>query len=350
MADTEVIDVESTDLVPVGQVSIYASQDPEEQLAEAQRRSKVLLQVITDQELAVSFGGGRKHVQVEGWLFLASQFGLMPDIEWTRELDNGWEARCALRRLSDGQVISHADAECRTAESNWNNRDSYAVRSMAETRAVSKVCRIALSSVMVMAGFAATPAEEMSSAFAGAQSGNRAKKPASPDNPHCPACYAVNNELVAVQQFDKKPFWRCERRGDECAGSREYKGKTYSWSGWHDSWEKSAKEWLDDNGYGGARTVEIGERGNNWGWVLTEIITTLGVDKTEAKARAQTALSEVIDHIDLAAALADENYPNVEDLTFDHWSAIAVYLTAAEAQLVVSAAVQHQTELGEAPF
>ena len=164
--------------------------------------------------------------------------------------------------------------------------------------------------------------------------------PASPDEPHCPACLAVGGELVAVQQFDKKPFWRCSRRGDECSAPKEWQGKTYSWSGWHTSWEKSAQEWLDDNGHAGPRQVDVEGRGNHWGWVLKEIVGTLGVDKAEAKARAKTGLFTVIDNIDLAEALGDENYPNPADLTDDHLAAIAVNLTAGEAQLVVSAAVE----------
>ena len=337
MTDTELIeDAEVVEIVPVGQVSIYASQDPAQQLEEARARAKILVEVVTEQGLAMSFGGGKKHVMVEGWQFLASQFGLIPDIEWTKELDDGWEARCALRRLSDGQIVSHADAECRRSESNWKSSDSYAIRSMAETRAVSKVCRIALSSVMVMAGFAATPAEEMSGSFGGTK-----EPPKSSADPHCPACLAVGGELVAVNKFDKKPFWRCSRRGDECSAPREYKGKTYSWSGWHDSWEKSAQEWLDDNGHAGPRTVEVEGRDNHWGWVLAEIMNTLGdVTKSEAKARAKTGLFTVIAEVDLAAALGDENFPNPADLTDEHLAAIAVWLTAGEAQLVVAAAVE----------
>ena len=134
----EVVDVDevveaSSDLVPVatpvGQVSIYASQDPAKQLEEAMARAAILVQVVKDQGLAKNLGGDRPHVSVEGWTFLASQFGLIPDVEWTRPLPDGWEARVALRRMSDGVAISHAESECRSAESNWKDSDSYAVRS-----------------------------------------------------------------------------------------------------------------------------------------------------------------------------------------------------------------------------
>jgi hypothetical protein len=349
-APAEVVEVDevveaSSDLVPVaapvGQVSIYASQDPAQQLAEARARAKILVEVVTEQGLALDLGGSKPHVNVEGWQFLASQFGLIPDIEWTKPLNNGWEARCALRRLSDNVAISHAEAECRTSESNWANSDSYAVRSMAETRAVSKVCRVALSSVMVMAGFAATPSEEMSGAgFSG--SGSSVDTPASPDDPHCPACLAVNGELVGVSEHTSKPFWRCSNEADKCGGKREYKGKFYSWSGWHKDLEKSSAEWLNDSGHAGPRTVEVGKRGNYWKWVLDEIGKTINTDDVDTrKAMARTALFEVIvdKNLDLAVALGEKDYPNPEDLTDDHLAAVAVNLTADEAQLVVSAAV-----------
>ncbi len=352
----EVVDVDevveaSSDLVPVatpvGQVSIYASQDPAKQLEEAMARAAILVQVVKDQGLAKNLGGDRPHVSVEGWTFLASQFGLIPDVEWTRPLPDGWEARVALRRMSDGVAISHAESECRSAESNWKDSDSYAVRSMATTRAVSKVCRIALSSVMVMAGFAATPSEEMSGGgFSG--SGSSVDTPASPDDPHCPACLAVNGELVGVSEHNSKPFYRCSNKADKCPGKREYKGKDYSWSGWHKTFEESAQEWLNDSGHAGPRTVEIGERSNYWKWVLDEIGKTINDDDTDTlKAMARTALLEMIgeEKVDFAVALGDETHRDfdgeivVEELTDDHLAAIAVNLTGEEAQLVVSAAV-----------
>ena len=352
MSDPEVVEADevveaSSDLVPVapavpvGQVSIYTSQDPEKQLEEAMARAAILVKVVTDQGLAKNLGGDRPHVSVEGWTFLASQFGLIPDVEWTQPLDNGWEARVALRRLSDGAAISHAESECRTSESNWKDSDSYAIRSMATTRAVSKVCRIALSSVMVMAGFAATPSEEMSGGGFSA-SGSPVSKPASPDDPHCPACLAVNGEMVGVSEHTSKPFWRCSNKADKCAGKREYKGKDYSWSGWHKDFEKSATEWLNDNGHGGPRTVEVGKRSNYWEWILDEIgKTVVESDKDTLKAMARTALFEVITEqkIDMAMAFGDKDYPDPKDVSDDHLAVIAVNLTADEAQLVVSAAV-----------
>lgn len=92
MDDDEDLEVKTPEIVPIGQVSIYQSTDAMEQLAEARERAKVLVEVVNEQGLAKRFGSNPKpHVFVEGWQFLASQFGLIPEIEWTKELEDGWE-------------------------------------------------------------------------------------------------------------------------------------------------------------------------------------------------------------------------------------------------------------------
>jgi hypothetical protein len=355
MTSETVIDVEEVDVLPavrpIGQVSIYTSTNPDSQLAEARARAKVLVEVVHEQGLAKSFGGRKPHVEVEGWTFLASQFGLIPDIEWTRELDNGWEARAQLIRLSDGAVITHAESECRRDEvkgdkQRWKNANSFEIRSMAQTRATSKVCRNALSSVMVLAGFAATPAEEMDGIA------DKVVAPKSAEDPHCPACRVVHGTLVPVKQLKTKPYWRCTAKPEDCGAPREWKDKTYSWAGWHDSWETSAEEWLNDNGHGGPRTVEVGGRGNYWQWVLDEISTTLNVSPEVAKTLGKPGLIAAIEQglFDCAEALGLPQEKVSEELTDEDLRAIAQNMTAGEAQLVVGAAVAEHTKSLEKPF
>ena len=50
---------------------------------------------------------------------------------------------------------------CSRGERTWAKRDDYALRSMAQTRAISKAMRGPLGFVMTLAGFEATPLEEM---------------------------------------------------------------------------------------------------------------------------------------------------------------------------------------------
>jgi len=72
----------------------------------------------------------------------------------------GWEARVEAR-TRDGALVGAAESECLRAESKWADRDDYALRSMAQTRATSKALRQPLGFVVALAGYAVTPAEEM---------------------------------------------------------------------------------------------------------------------------------------------------------------------------------------------
>lgn len=126
-----------------------------------------LSRVIRDKKLTTLISG-KDHVRVEGWTLLGSMLGVFPVTEWTRPVTDGegkqigWEARVEAR-TRDGAVIGAAEAECLRSESLWKSRDDYALRSMAQTRATSKALRQPLGFVMTLAGFEATPAEEMPS-------------------------------------------------------------------------------------------------------------------------------------------------------------------------------------------
>src|SRR3990167_4142653 len=61
----------------------------------------------------------------------------------------------------DGRIVGAAEAQCCRDETTWAKRADYALRSMAQTRATSKALRLPLGFVMAMAGFEATPEEEI---------------------------------------------------------------------------------------------------------------------------------------------------------------------------------------------
>jgi hypothetical protein len=58
-------------------------------------------------------------------------------------------------------VISAAESICTRSERTWKERDEYAIKSMAQTRACAKALRNVLAWVAVLAGFEGTPAEEI---------------------------------------------------------------------------------------------------------------------------------------------------------------------------------------------
>jgi hypothetical protein len=139
--------------------SLWKSDEPEEVVAQASRTAIALADVIRKQKLSTTING-RAHVHVEGWTLLGSLLGVFPVLVWTRKLDDGWEARVEARTLA-GNVVGAAEAECLRSEKTWAERADYALRSMAQTRATSKALRQPLGFVITLAGFDATPAEEM---------------------------------------------------------------------------------------------------------------------------------------------------------------------------------------------
>ena len=123
--------------------------------------------VINRQNLATVIKG-KRFVNVEGWTTLATMLGVTAREVSTVEQDGIYTATVELVRMSDQAVISKASAECGSPDELdkhgkpiWSNRPRYARRSMAQTRAVRKACRLAFSWIMSLAGYEVTPAEEM---------------------------------------------------------------------------------------------------------------------------------------------------------------------------------------------
>lgn len=139
--------------------SLFRSDDPAEIVKRATAHANALAGVIDARNL-FKIIKGRKHVLVEGWTLLGSMLGVFPVCVWSRKLEDGWEARVEARTRS-GEVVGAAEAQCVRSESTWANRDDFALRSMAQTRATSKALRLPLGFVMILAGYEATPMEEM---------------------------------------------------------------------------------------------------------------------------------------------------------------------------------------------
>lgn len=148
-------------LAPPAPINLFGTEDPREVVTRASAHAAALADVIRQKKLSASIQG-REHVLVEGWTLLGSMLGVFPVCVWTHKLENpeGWEARVEARTLG-GQVVGAAEAECLRAERTWKDRDDYALRSMAQTRATSKALRAPLGFIVQLAGFNATPAEEM---------------------------------------------------------------------------------------------------------------------------------------------------------------------------------------------
>jgi hypothetical protein len=142
-------------------LNLFGNSDPVEVVSQTARIADALADVLRKKKLYAQIQG-KNYVTVDGWQLLGSMLGVYPVCVWTKELENGWEARVEAR-TRDGAVVGAAEAECRRSEKSWANRDSYALRSMAQTRATSKALRQPLGFVVKLAGYESTPSEEIPS-------------------------------------------------------------------------------------------------------------------------------------------------------------------------------------------
>ena len=162
----------STELVVADSHSISTlaptAMEFEASLAEASAKARVMKQIISENNLAVKIGGG-EHIKVEGWITLATAYGCTAQIVWSRKIEGyiqAYEAKAeVLKQTPNGVVvIGSAEAECGTrGDGRWENESAeYTVRSMAQTRAISKAIASVLRWVVVLAGYSGTPYDEMS--------------------------------------------------------------------------------------------------------------------------------------------------------------------------------------------
>lgn len=204
----------STALVPVSpahvQLGTLEASSPEALVAGASEMATVLAGVIERQKLYVNIQG-KRHVKVEGWTTLSTMLGCLPREIDTKALEDGsYISTVELVRMSDGVAISRATAECGMDEQRWSGMPRYARRSMAATRATSKVCRQAFSWIIALAGFEPTPAEEMNFETARPPVQQPRRKSAAPEPP----------PHVIEQEPQPPPV-----EGEAPPGPREFGGK-----------------------------------------------------------------------------------------------------------------------------
>jgi len=161
--DAEIVEESAGELAvrePHAPLTLFGTEDPVLVIEKASRVASALMEPVEKQRLYAQISGS-KYPKLEAWTLLGSMLGVFPIVIWTRKVSDpeGWEARVEARTRS-GELVGAAEAECLRSESKWRNRDDYALRSMAQTRASSKALRVPLGFVMVLAGFDATPAEE----------------------------------------------------------------------------------------------------------------------------------------------------------------------------------------------
>jgi len=168
-----------------GSRDITIARDPVVVLEEAKRAAKALKDVISKKEKKVMMSG-EQYLEFEDWQTVARFYGATVKVDSTEFIDcgaaKGFLARASVIR-QDGAVISAAEAMCMNDEEKWSTRSKYEwsgpkdnrvknkvgeeavplfqLRSMAQTRACAKALRNVFAWVVVLAGYAPTPAEDM---------------------------------------------------------------------------------------------------------------------------------------------------------------------------------------------
>jgi hypothetical protein len=141
-------------------LALFGSDDPEIALEKAVRIANVLKKLIVAQGYAKKLGrGDREFVEVAGWQALGGFLDTFAQVEWSKEIEDGYEARVLLMRR--GQIVGAGEAICTRSERNWKDRDPFALKSMAMTRAAGKAFRLTFGWLMTIAGYESCPQEEM---------------------------------------------------------------------------------------------------------------------------------------------------------------------------------------------
>lgn len=141
---------------------------PENQLADPtllHRRSIAVANAVREGVLGQTIEiQGKKYIQSAGWAMMANAFGFVVSGGEVRKEGDGFIAKAYLKRVDNGVVVAEAEGFCDRTEPRWKTAAEYAIRSMAQTRAASKVCKMALASCVPLMGvknLSVTPAEEV---------------------------------------------------------------------------------------------------------------------------------------------------------------------------------------------
>jgi hypothetical protein len=182
MADEKTIkkvdsDIEPVEEQPVQTLDFFGSASPINVIKKAKEIADTCSKIIIETKLFTEIKG-KKYVHCEGWTTMGAMLGLFShiiDVEDLSDPANEIKRYCAKAEIKtiDGRVVSKAESECSSDEgtrgknkygednkgkSEW---EDYALRSMAETRAISKAMRICLGWIMKIANYEMTSAEEI---------------------------------------------------------------------------------------------------------------------------------------------------------------------------------------------
>ena len=141
---------------------------PKNEISQSKEMANDLMSVVEEKKLYVQIKN-RKYLRVEAWQLLGRFCRLWGRITESKPVElwdhRGFESTAEIINEA-GEVISSAAAVCMDDEDNWMNKPIFELKSMSQTRALSKAFRIALGFIVSLAGYETTPSEEMGSSRA----------------------------------------------------------------------------------------------------------------------------------------------------------------------------------------
>lgn len=132
-------------------------------MEKAKKVANQLKTFCSDNNLIVNIAG-KDYMMAEGWQFCGTHFGLTDIVEYCDPVQSEKEIKYKSSVIvinQMGTTVSRGIAYCSDKEKKKKGFEEYSVASMSQTRAIGKAYRNILSWVVKMAGYEATPAEEM---------------------------------------------------------------------------------------------------------------------------------------------------------------------------------------------
>jgi hypothetical protein len=111
-----------------------------------------VIDVCRERGFVQRFDGQREFFGLPAWQLLGMTYGLLPFVEWSHPIADGFEARAVVRTV-EGVDIGAAEAQCTSTEPNKRRSTDHDLRAMAQTRAMRNALRSVLGSALVLAGF-----------------------------------------------------------------------------------------------------------------------------------------------------------------------------------------------------
>lgn len=143
-------------------------------------KNKLYTEMVSKKKVGDKYVEEKKnYVNVEGWQFAGASMGIFPQVvSEERIAEDGkveyqsygkketapiykYKVTVELVQITTGKIVGRAFAICSNQESKKKTFDEFAVASMAQTRATAKAFRLALGWIMKLAGYEATPTEEV---------------------------------------------------------------------------------------------------------------------------------------------------------------------------------------------